>query len=280
MMHHDSAEVSGAIVAEMSDTFLAHREGVIVVIEVYLDESGIHHDSEITSVSAVWATKEVWTNWTLEWLKAKAPVRIHHSADCHNFNGEFKGWSKDHRDDYVVNRILPVIRDNFIEGHFAAVASGEFTKQLKDRHQLAIPPAWIAEGHYSICLSWAIRAAWDLLAARGEKNIAFVHENNDFGSIALKTFGWLEEKYPDRSATFAFGSKMRYPPLQCADVLAFEGNRQMRGGFYNKPRRKPLEAIDPVGNRFGYLKYDKSEIGPMIDFSAEFLTRAYGELAQ
>jgi hypothetical protein len=55
-----------------------------------------------------------------------------------------------------------------------------------------------------------------------------------------------------------------------------EGNRQMRGGFQS-PRRKPLQAIDPIGNRFAYLKFDKSEVGQLVDFSADYLMREMEE---
>jgi hypothetical protein len=47
------ASKSAQLVYSVADNLLAHREGVAVVIEVYLDESGTHQNSPIMSVSAV-----------------------------------------------------------------------------------------------------------------------------------------------------------------------------------------------------------------------------------
>ena len=42
---------------------------------------------------------------------------------------------------------------------------------------------------------------------------------------------------------------------------------------FKRPRRKPLVAIDPLGNRFGYLKYDKDEVEELVDFTVAFAKR-------
>jgi hypothetical protein len=52
-------------------------------------------------------------------------------------------------------------------------------------------------------------------------------------------------------------------PLQCADVLAFEGNRRLRDTA--APVRKPLEAIDPDGDRIGFIEIDEQNMPEFIE---------------
>ncbi|WP_457935790.1 DUF3800 domain-containing protein [Mesorhizobium sp. 10J20-29] len=275
LLADESAQTIGESVRSAGDTFLAHREGIVVVIEVYLDETGTDHASQIIGVSAVWATKEDWSAWTIDWIKAKAPIRIHHSVDCHGRHGEWEGWSKPDRDKYVL-RILPVIRNHYIRGIVAAVDKREINRILSEDHGIKLDPQELVRGYYYVCLQWAIRSSWSELDKAGHRNIAFVHETNDFGARAFEAFRQSERHFPDSDAQFGTGSKLKFPPLQCADLLAYEGNHQMRD--FQKPLRKPLEAIDPTGRRFSFRKYDKSEVGQLAEFTANFVKRLSAEM--
>lgn len=240
-----------------------------MALEVYLDESGTHDQSPVVSVSAVWATRDEWVDWTVEWLKAQAPIKFHHSVDCHNRSGEFRGWDQGERDKYV-KRILSVIRDRNICGHFACIDVAEISRLLMARYEIQVTPREMIRGYYFICLSWAIRSACDVLLREGWKEITFIHEDNDFLDEATRAFNYVSAEFPDAVLSFRFGSKAAYTPLQCADILAYEGNRQVHGGW-KRPLRKPLEAIDPIGKRFGFLKYDQTQVGPIVDFMASRL---------
>ncbi|MER8501296.1 DUF3800 domain-containing protein [Mesorhizobium sp. M0904] len=248
----------------------------MVVIEVYLDESGTDHDSQILSVSAVWASKEDWQIWTLEWIVAKAPIKIHHSVDCHNRHGEYEGWTREERDRHV-KRILPVVKNHYIRGIIAAVDRRKLSEVLAHKHSLAIKPEDMVRGWYYICLQWALRSTWEKLASEGHDNIAFVHEANQYSAAATEAFQQVQRHFPGKSATFNFGSKTRHPPLQCADVLAYEGNHQMRN--FRGPLRKTLQAIDPSFSRFSFRKYDDEEVDQIADFTAQYLRRVASELA-
>jgi hypothetical protein len=264
------AREAAEYVIEASDTFLAHQDGVVVVIEVYMDETGTHDDSQIIGVSTAWADKGTWASWTLEWIKSKHPIRIFHAVNCHNRTGEFKGLTREKRDELVI-RLLPVIERHNIRGSVSAIDKGELRRLLAQRG-LAMDAQTITRGWYYVCLSWALRGAWQDLCSEGYKNIAFIHEDNDFSDLALEAFKQTKRLIVgDCDATFAFGSKMRYPPLQCADIIAYEGNHQLRKP--GQPLRKALQAIDPSGRRFGFRKYDKTEVGGIVDFTAAYLER-------
>lgn len=277
-MHLESAEAAGNRVLEVSDTFLAHREGVVVVIEVYMDESGTHEGSQVLTVSAVWAPKEIWSAWTYDWILAKAPISIFHAVDCHNRSGEFKGWARTKRDDYVRKQILPTIRNHYIRGVIAAVDKRQLAKRLKEKHGIAILSEDFIRGWYYICLRWAMRHVLDDIARGSDKLAALVHEENQYGVAALNAYADETAKGSDIETTFSIAKKITFPPLQCADVLAYEGNHQMRD--FSQPLRKPLQAIDPLGKRFSFRKFDATEVDTIVDFSAQYLKRVASELAQ
>ena len=263
------AKKNRSVVWELSDTLLAHRAGVVVVIEVYLDESGTHSASPVVAVSAVWADKDEWASWADKWDDAKSPIKIHHSVDCHNRKGEFDGWTRAQRDKYV-KRILPVIRESNIAGHFAILEKEKILKAIEDRHGVRLPQNLAIEGYYSICFNWAVRSAAEFLRRQGHDNIAFIAETNQYTPSAMSMFNALHQREIVGDSTLAFGSKQSYKPLQCADIVAYEGNRQMRNG-HSHERRVPLQAIDPVGDRFGYVMPPEADISRMADITGEFL---------
>jgi hypothetical protein len=239
----------------------------VAVIEVYMDESGTHGDSQVVTVSSVWACPDQWKLWTYEWCIAKHPVRIYHASDCHNFKGEFQGWDRSFRDRYVLRMLEIVRRHHGIRGRIAGLDKHALTKALKKRPEVA---AWIDNPYYT-CFQWALERAWKILETDGHREIAFVHEANQYVTVAQEVFGYSKKRFMKSDATLDFGPKERAVPLQCADILAYEGNRQMRN--FDAGLRKPLAALDPSGTRFAFVKFDRSEVGAF----AEHLTRGFDE---
>jgi hypothetical protein len=124
---------------------------------MYFDESGTHHDSQVLTVSVAWATKSDWANWTVDWIRSKAPISVFHSVDCHNRKGEFVGWTSEKRDNYVKGKILPVIRRHYICSVVSAIDKRELVKTLEREHNIKIEEEHLIRGWYYICLRWAMR---------------------------------------------------------------------------------------------------------------------------
>ncbi|MCB0184004.1 MAG: hypothetical protein KDE31_07065, partial [Caldilineaceae bacterium] len=90
----------------------------------------------------------------------------------------------------------------------------------------------------------------------------FIHEENQFQSEALETYAYLKRKghLAGLETTLTFGSKIAFPPLQCADTVAYEGYKQMQvvGGEL----RKPILAFDPDGT-LTFKGYGRDDVGEM-----------------
>jgi len=237
-------------------------------ITVYLDESGTHDASRYTAVSAVWAPDEVWALWTVDWIKAKAPVKVHHTVDCHNFRGEYEGWSKIQHNFYV-GRILSVIRSYEIHGRVAAYDKRELRTRLSDRPDIL---NWLPNA-YEICLQWVLKGVWHELKRQNVTRINFIHERNDYMLAAQEAYRYVRDAnfQGQPTSSFSFASKVQRPALQCADFFAYEGNQQMRSisrGLERGERplpRKPLLAVDPHGTRTVFQKYSTDEVRQMAE---------------
>jgi hypothetical protein len=104
---------------------------------------------------------------------------------------------------------------------------------------------------------------------KGER-MAFVHEVNDFQGEAMRAFTFVKQFLNPRAIpmTMAFGSKADYPPLQAADVLAYEGGKFLKNSD-GKPRRA-WTALDPDKTRLIVRRYAKNNTPELIRLLNEF----------
>lgn len=223
-------------------------------IRAYIDESGIHDQSPVTSVAIIMSKPSLWQQWTKEWNVEKAPIDVFHSTDCANFKREFKGWNQGRRDAYVAN-LLPVIGRFPFVGHVMGIDNRDVAKLQDD-----FPKATnTIRTPYITCLQLALHRTLDYLnEVGGDDRIAFVHEDNDYKGEATACFDWMRSlpAHRGRSMSFTFASKKDAPPLQAADCFAYEGNKRIRniGG----PERRAWRALNPERNkvRLDHLEYN------------------------
>jgi hypothetical protein len=242
---------------EVSRTALADADGVIVVLRIFMDESGTHDPSPVITVGAAWARPSVWKLWTKDWNVAKRPIRIHHSTDCHNRVGEWEGWERADRDNYV-KAILPVIAKHEICGRIGGLHLESYRRGIANRPDVA---AALGDP-YVACFQWAVTDICEAARLVGRTRLAFIHENNDRRESAMRSFDYAKARFPDLKMSLVFGGKDEFVPLQCADTFAFEGNRRLRDT--NAPVRKPMEVMDPVGNRIGFVEWDEQNMPLLV----------------
>jgi hypothetical protein len=221
------------------------------VLKIFMDETGIHEQASVVAVAGYIARPREWRAWTARWNAAKRPVKVFHAVDCANLRGEFEGWDKNQRDQFVAN-LLPLIPAHELAGIVIGINLHDLADVFKDKPELAemlgIP--------YSACFQWAISIIMEIASERGRgEAMAFVHEMNDFRGEALKAFEYVRNFLNPRSIpiTLKFGSKADHPPLQAADVLAYEGAKFLRNSA-GAPRRA-WTALDPDQSRLIVRRY-------------------------
>lgn len=223
---------------EFGRSFLGHQRGIVAVIEVFMDESGIHDGAPAVTSSAVWARPSVWRKWTADWQKALHPIKIFHASECHGRKGEWRNATRPERDEKVL-RLLPLFPKHKLSGRFAGVHLDAFMQCMRDE------PDILREfgNPYFACIHWAFRRVCEQAEKHHVGRIAFVHEVSDAKADVLHAFDYTKRHFPRLQMTLGFGSKEEYVPLQAADLLAYEGYKFLEGGSVE---RKPMTVLEPV----------------------------------
>lgn len=237
---------------------LADQDGEVAVLKAYMDESGVHDGSEAITVAAYVGRPSDWQQWTKMWNAAKRPIKVYHAVDAQNRTGEFRGWTQE-RVAELVKRLLPITAESRIAAVVVGMNLNEFRKAVDAEPTLRE----LFGNPYVACLHWTIQIILNLMFETNNKErIAFIHENNSYHGGAYEVFDWIK-KYGSRGKniiSLTFGSKEDYPPLQAADILAYEGNKRLRDP--SRPERRPWTALG--ANEF-VLHYGKDNMAELVE---------------
>jgi hypothetical protein len=232
-------ESSPRNVYDHSRCFLDERNGFVAVLKAAMDESGTHEHSPVVTVAAHFAKPRTWQGWTVDWNRAKKPIKVFHASDCNNFTGEFNGWTKDDRNAYAA-KLLPVIPKHKIMGAAVGMQMDAFRREMASHPDLRD----LFGTPYTACFQWAVHTVLDMASVLDpDMRVAFVHEVNDYKGEAIEAFEFIMERYGRRAASLAFADKGEYVPLQAADVLAYETNHMLRDPA--RKLRPTWQALDP-----------------------------------
>jgi hypothetical protein len=99
---------------------------------------------------------------------------------------------------------------------------------------------------------------------------------NDYKGECLKAFEYVATYLNPRKIpmTIDFGTKDRFPPLQSADVLAYEGGKFLRNPT-GKPRRA-WTALDP-DTRIAARRYGKENMPDLVKLLTNFRSKLLAE---
>jgi hypothetical protein len=241
-----SPEALARQVWEVSRLALADQDGGVVVLKVFMDESGVHDGSPIVTVAGYIGRPADWRDWTKTWLRTlrSAGIKVYHAVDAQNLTGEFEDWD-DVRVVELAKKLLPMIADSPIYSVAVGMDLRVFELAMQGRDDLRS----VFGTPYVACAQWVMQIFLNVAHQAGNtERIAFVHENNSYHGQVYEAFNWIKENSNrgENVISLTFGTKKDYPPLQCADILAYEANKRLRNP-HGKPRRS-WEALR--GNTF------------------------------
>ena len=220
--------------------------GSAIVLQIYVDESGIHNDSPVVTCGAYVGTVPAWDDWTEKWNEAKGPIKVVHSADCEALRGEFAGFTTDKRNAFA-SKLLPIIANADITPFAVGVRMHDYKLVVKEHPELA---SMMGDTPYVACLQWTLqRALRHAKGMCGGPHIGIVHESNDYRGVIGDCVELLKEKHPDFDVVLSFAGKNAAPQLQAADALAYEANKRFRNIDRSKPDRTSLIAMVPERKR-------------------------------
>ena len=244
----------------------------MTMLKVFMDETGIHEDAEMVAVAGYIGRPKTWREWTKEWNNKKRPIKVFHATDCANFRGEFEGWDKQRRDPYVA-QLLPVVPAHELAGVVIGVHLTELEASFKTQPELVE----MLGTPYTACFQWAVSIIMEIATERGKgERMDFIHEVNDYKGEARKAFEYVDAYLNPRKIplNMDFGTKTQYPPLQAADVLAYEGGKFLKNP--DKPRRA-WTALDPDKTRLIVRYYAKDNTPELIRLLTDFRAKLLAE---
>lgn len=255
---------------ELNRAILGDRDGYVAVIKIYMDESGTHGGSAksppspFVAVGAYLAQPKAWRTFTKEWNAAKRPdgIKVYHAVDCANQRREFKGWTKDQSDAFAA-KMLPIIAKHAGWGIVVGVEMAPFKDAMEAHPHLK----GLFGTPYEACFQWVVQIILEKVEELGSReSLAFFHECNDYETEALKSFNWVKQhrRKHTSSMTIAFGDKDSYVPLQAADILAYEGNKRLRGIVADRGWRRAWTVLSD-GPAVNVQMYGKDSIPFLIE---------------
>jgi hypothetical protein len=239
----------------------------VLLLEAYFDESGTHAGSAAVSVAGYIARPEQWIAFEPEWRKVLSDfgLEFFHWSDCESAAAgtPYAGWSREKRRDAFA-QLVDITNRHAIASVGCVIERSLYEKHVPKHIQRAY------NGLYGLaaqnCADSAATLVKTRLAEKGissDARIAYVFEASPGGVGQVSNL--FNENINDpvrrdffRIQDFRFGLKKELPPLQAADILAYELFRYlpMKLGIDKKPERSfytdRLESLTP--NRLTYLE--------------------------
>lgn len=217
------------------------------MLYAYFDESGTHAARTIT-LGGFMGPEKRWRRFERKWSAELESERITacHMTDLESLYGEFKGWDKIRAVNFQ-KRLLSIIKEDAAHGISCGLVRADYEALVSKDADPELPKK--VGTHYGICAAGCIALAsrWREKKFPGEP-IAFVFED---GVRTGEVTDWLErtkKKGDLRIDSISFKSRRSTPPLQAADIHAYEAWKFMQdqiavAGAPARDTRKSLASL-------------------------------------
>jgi len=242
----------------------------LAVLNLYLDESGVHDDSPVLTIGGYLGRPEQWADFTTTWNEiltsipaslGKTPLRTYHATDAQALRGEFADWTCEERDALAIP-LIAAIADSKMPGVIFGLHLHDYNAAMEAHPDLKA----MMQEPYGTVFNWTVGTLMNISNDHGNTEpLAVIHEQNSYRALALEQFDWMKKHANPYGSltTLTFGDKLCYPPLQAADILAFEGNRRFR--FVDGRERRAWTALDASRSRLVGGYYNRKNMPKMID---------------
>lgn len=247
-------------VVDLGEACLGDRDGQLVMIRIYMDESGTHDGSPVVTVGAYVGQPKDWARFTRKWRQALGSVPYYHATDAQALRGLFEGWSEKERDALAI-KLIEILRESPFAGQAVGINMRDYDAALASRENLKR----LFGTPYGASFHWVVATIMDAVEKHGTNEaLAFFHEENDFEAEAKEAFNWIKthRRRHKGPMTLVFAEKAYLVPLQAADILAYEANKKLRNP--DGPSRRSLEALDPSKERVSIKAFTKHNMGWLV----------------
>jgi hypothetical protein len=201
------------------------------MLTAYFDDSGTHSGANVTLLAGLIGNAHQWDHFNGLWKQAleaplqgaKPSVRHFHMFDCFGSRKEFKGWSRSEADDFA-HQLVNVIFKCGLWG--CATVTTARTQDQQATGDLPRAPDGAEGGATGYCLD--LMLDWAREHAPHDREMAFVlddrPERKKEYQAAYDVFSGHAQATatPSPSLSLTFADAANLPPLQAADLFAWE----------------------------------------------------------
>ena len=198
---------------------------VIVVVKLYLDDSGTDAETPSVLIGGLAARPKQWRRFerAADPFLRRHNIEVLHAKAFHDGDGPFKGWSRPAKLEFA-RGLGHLFRDHKTVGCFMAANKRNYTAARGARTDLS--------AHVSHCMVDLVHHIMDDRGLRGFINtdgltIAVERGNKNDGGMQHAHDNVLVPKYGDILRSFAQVPKTDSRAIQCADFLAFHVRRHL-----------------------------------------------------
>jgi hypothetical protein len=220
---------------------------VLVPVQFYFDESGIHAGSPALILAGYAAPTAQWLKFEDRWKTAlaEAGVSCFHMSEFESRLSEFRGWSNPKRIAFL-SGLIDIINETAVYGLCCAISMEDYREAVpEDLRQFDPRFAYLLCFHE--CLTW-IPDILESVPPKETVNLVF-DGNDQYTPMLYRAFCAFKQFFGEPRwllGTLSYGSKRNYIPLQAADILAYEMYKHLSHRLTDQDRvmRKSLDRLD------------------------------------
>lgn len=251
-------------------------EHYLTVLGAYMDESGLEDDPTpvgfVFSYAGLLAPLDDWEEFSAKWVELLLaedlpdPPELHMKNFLHS-QDDFEGWDTE-RKTRVLSGLIDLINSTPAIGHACITDRGkpkEWVGTLAG-NMMANKEIFYTSGLCHCALNLSARSSMFIGA---DEEITFIcGDNKEWGFELLRWYAEMKEseelpiELRRRLGPIALASPKRLPPLQAADLLAYESRRKAIDLNTRRSPRRSLVRLES-GKRITYCTpHDLKELEP------------------
>ncbi len=219
------------------------------MLSVYLDDSGSHDESTVCVLAGAVSPPDRWERLTRLWVSVLAAFGVtdFHASDCANGGGSFRGWAADRRYD-LYGRLARITRRHVAFRTWVAVFMDDYRANFLREKRESLP--------ISICAMGCASRLRPLALGR-DIYIPYVFDHAPKAGRIYRVFeDLIRQGKRDfyRMGMLSKGVRVASPPLQAADLIAYETHRyfsdQLAGHRHRRSAFEEILHIKDIGGDF------------------------------
>lgn len=249
---------------------------LVVVLSVYIDDSGTHSDSRIVVAAGYISYVDFWETFTASWQQALADVnvppnehgiRVFHMTDFENSDldphSPFYQWTPDQKAAFM-SQLTGLIRQYTLCGALTGIIVSDY--------QAALPrlPLDLKPFTFAVTQTMQQFEAWANRQGGNRESILYFFDKvqkhaGELGELMAEVDDSLDLTQRFRFARWVWSSKAKDSPLQASDILAYEAWKEGVNFILartTRPVRKALRALWPTIHF--YTLYDAATLEEWI----------------